>query len=64
MFQVDLAWRSEQAGLKIVEVPITFVEREIGASKMDGNIIFDSMSKVTRWGMANRIQKLKKVLGK
>ena len=64
VFQVDLAWRSEQAGLKIVEVPITFVEREIGASKMDGNIIFDSMSKVTRWGMANRIQKLKKALGK
>ena len=64
VFQVDLAWRSEQAGLKIVEVPITFVEREVGASKMDGNIIFDSMSKVTRWGLKGHAEKLKKALGK
>jgi len=64
VFQVDLAWRSEQAGLKIVEVPITFVEREVGASKMTGNIIFDSMRKVTTWGVSNRINKLKQKLGK
>ena len=64
VFQVDLAWRSEQAGLKIVEVPITFVEREVGASKMTGNIIFDSMRKVTTWGVSNRVNKLKKKLGK
>lgn len=56
VFQVDLAWRSEQAGLKIQEVPITFIEREIGSSKMDGNIIFDSMSKVTRWGLSSRFE--------
>ncbi|ORC21984.1 dolichol-phosphate mannosyltransferase [Rothia nasimurium] len=60
VFQVDLAWRSEQAGLNIVEVPITFVEREIGSSKMDGNIIVDSMTKVTRWGLTSRLTKLKK----
>lgn len=59
VFQVDLAWRSEQAGLKIVEVPITFVEREIGSSKMDGGIIVDSMAKVTRWGLAARFAKVK-----
>lgn len=59
VFQVDLAWRSEQAGLKIVEVPITFVEREIGSSKMDGGIIVDSMTKVTRWGLAARFAKVK-----
>lgn len=64
VFQVDLAWRSEQAGLKIVEVPITFVEREIGASKMTGNIIFDSMRKVTSWGLTNRVNTLKKKFGK
>ena len=50
--------------MKIVEVPITFVEREVGASKMDGNIIFDSMSKVTRWGLKSHAEKLKKALGK
>lgn len=57
VFQVDLAWRSEQASLKIVEVPITFVEREIGSSKMDGNIIVDSMTKVTRWGLTARAER-------
>ena len=64
VFQVDLAWRSEQANLKIVEVPITFVEREIGASKMTGNIIKDSMVKVTTWGLQARAAQIKKLLGK
>lgn len=64
VFQVDLAWRSEQAGLKIVEVPITFVEREIGSSKMDGNIIVDSMTKVTRWGLASRLDKIRNIIKK
>lgn len=64
VFQVDLAWRSEQAGLKIVEVPITFVEREIGSSKMDGNIIVDSMTKVTRWGLSARAERVRSLLKK
>lgn len=62
VFQVDLAWRSEQASLKIVEVPITFVEREIGSSKMDGNIIVDSMTKVTRWGLTARIERVRSLI--
>ena len=33
-FQVDLAWRAVRRGLTVVEVPITFVEREVGDSKM------------------------------
>ena len=62
VFQVDLAWRSEQASLKIVEVPITFVEREIGSSKMDGNIIVDSMTKVTRWGLTARVERVRSLI--
>ena len=62
VFQVDLAWRSEQAGLKIVEVPITFIEREIGSSKMDGNIIVDSMTKVTRWGLTARVERVRSLI--
>jgi dolichol-phosphate mannosyltransferase len=38
-FQVDLAWRVVQAGLRVDEVPITFVERELGASKMSRAIV-------------------------
>ncbi|WP_185172920.1 polyprenol monophosphomannose synthase [Rothia nasimurium] len=64
VFQVDLAWRSEQAGLKIVEVPITFVEREIGSSKMNGNIIVDSMTKVTRWGLTARAERVRSLIKK
>ena len=64
VFQVDLAWRSEQASLKIVEVPITFIEREIGSSKMDGNIIVDSMTKVTRWGLTARVERVRSLIKK
>ena len=53
-FQVDLAWRVAKLGLKIVERPITFVERELGASKMSGNIVVEAMINVTRWGLASR----------
>ncbi|GAA4035983.1 polyprenol monophosphomannose synthase [Arthrobacter methylotrophus] len=53
-FQVDLAWRVAKLGLKIVERPITFVERELGASKMSGNIVVEAMINVTKWGMASR----------
>ncbi|MFW0155074.1 polyprenol monophosphomannose synthase [Rothia sp. P6271] len=63
VFQVDLAWRAEQAGLNIVEVPITFVERAIGTSKMDSSIILDSMTKVTGWGLTSRYEKVKQLAG-
>lgn len=57
-FQVDLAWRASRLGLNIVEVPITFVERELGASKMSGNIVAEAMINVTKWGVASRWNKL------
>jgi dolichol-phosphate mannosyltransferase len=53
-FQVDLAWRVAKMGLKVVEVPVTFVERELGSSKMSGNIVVEAMVNVTRWGLAER----------
>ena len=57
-FQVDLAWRVAKLGLTIIERPITFVERELGDSKMSGNIVVEAMINVTRWGLAARWQKL------
>lgn len=53
-FQVDLAWRAVRRGLRVVEVPITFVERELGASKMTGDIVRESLWRVTRWGLVHR----------
>jgi dolichol-phosphate mannosyltransferase len=53
-FQVDLAWRAVQAGLRVDEVPITFVERELGASKMSQAIVAEALVRVTQWGARNR----------
>ena len=54
-FQVDLAWRASRAGFRITEVPITFVEREFGASKMSGNIVGEALKRVTVWGIQSRL---------
>lgn len=53
-FQVDMTFRVAKKGLRIVEVPITFVEREFGDSKMSGNIVLEAIANVTRWGLAAR----------
>ncbi|CAN5261249.1 polyprenol monophosphomannose synthase [soil metagenome] len=53
-FQVDLAWRTWQAGYRVVEVPITFVERERGESKMSRAIVLEALWKVTFWGVQRR----------
>jgi dolichol-phosphate mannosyltransferase len=57
-FQVDLAWRVAKMDLKIVECPITFVERELGASKMSRHIVVEAMVNVTKWGLTARWNKL------
>jgi len=54
-FQVDLAWRAIRAGLTVVEVPITFVERTIGDSKMSQDIVNESLRSITMWGARYRI---------
>ena len=54
-FQVDLAWRAFQAGYRVVEVPITFVERERGESKMSRAIVAEALWRVTWWGLARRL---------
>ena len=53
-FQVEMAWRTEEAGLTITEVPITFRERERGNSKMSSRIALEAMWLVTQWGFARR----------
>ncbi|BBY53439.1 polyprenol monophosphomannose synthase [Mycobacterium koreense] len=53
-FQIDLTWRAINNGFTIVEVPITFTERELGVSKMSGSNIREAMAKVARWGIGGR----------
>jgi dolichol-phosphate mannosyltransferase len=62
-FQVDLAWRAVQAGFRVTEVPITFVEREIGTSKMSGGIVREALMKVTWWGAKHRAQQFLGLFG-
>ena len=50
-FQVDLARRAVGQGCRVVEVPIDFVERELGVSKMSGAIVREALWRVTVWGL-------------
>lgn len=58
IFQVDLAWRAVSGGFDVREVPITFTEREIGESKLDGSFVKSSLAEVTRWGIRHRLEQL------
>jgi len=57
-FQVDLAWRALKAGYRVVEVPITFIEREYGDSKMNKSIVAEALVRTTAWGVAYRTSQL------
>jgi dolichol-phosphate mannosyltransferase len=57
-FQVDLARRAVEAGYHVVEVPITFVDREIGDSKMSRDILVEALWRVTAWGVASRANRV------
>jgi dolichol-phosphate mannosyltransferase len=58
-FQIDLALRAIRKGLRVVEVPITFVDRAHGTSKMSGDIVGEAMWRVTQWGLTERLNKLR-----
>lgn len=58
-FQIDLAWRAVLAGRQVIEVPITFVEREQGESKMGPAIVREALIRVTRWGVKHRMEQLR-----
>ncbi|MFM5905034.1 MAG: polyprenol monophosphomannose synthase [Micrococcales bacterium] len=53
-FQVELAWKSKLASARIIEVPITFVERTQGNSKMSNKIVLEALWRVTKWGIGLR----------
>lgn len=57
-FQVDMAWRAVQQGLDVQEVPIAFIEREQGVSKMNNAIIAEAFLNVATWGAKHRGRQL------
>lgn len=64
VFQTDLAARAVAADLVVKEVPIQFVERVRGDSKMSGAVASESLKLVTRWGLRERRAQLSKAWGR
>lgn len=56
-FQVEMTLRASEAGAQIVEVPIHFVERESGKSKMTLGIVLEAFLLCTRWGIARMFRR-------
>lgn len=63
-FQIDMAWRVLRSGGRVVEVPITFVERAEGRSKMSRSIVVEALVKVTVWGAQERWRQLRSLAGR
>ncbi|NKY10377.1 glycosyltransferase [Cellulomonas hominis] len=61
-FQIDMAWRVLRAGGRVVEVPITFVERAEGRSKMSRSIVVEALVRVTVWGAQERARQVRDLL--
>jgi dolichol-phosphate mannosyltransferase len=62
VFQTDLAARTLRAGLVVREVPIQFVERVRGNSKMSGAVAVESLRRITGWGARERAAQLRAAL--
>jgi len=54
VFQTDLVTRCLRAGLVVREVPIEFIERVRGQSKMSGQVAVESLKRITQWGVRER----------
>ena len=62
VFQTDLTHRTLAAGLSVREVPIEFIERVRGDSKMSPQVATESLRKITRWGIAERRRQVGRIL--
>jgi dolichol-phosphate mannosyltransferase len=62
VFQTDLVTRCLRAGLAVREVPIEFVERVRGDSKMSGAVATESLRRITRWGLRERWEQVRRAI--
>jgi len=56
-FQIEIAWETERAGMRVAEHPIHFTERSAGRSKMHLGIVVEALVRVTAWGATRRRRK-------
>ena len=64
VFQTDLVTRCLRAGLVVREVPIEFVERVRGDSKMSGKVATESLRRITAWGLRERRDQLRRAVSR
>ncbi|GAB2454327.1 polyprenol monophosphomannose synthase [Nocardioides hungaricus] len=64
VFQTDMVARTLAAGLVVKEVPIEFVERIRGDSKMSGSVATESLRRITAWGLRERRDQLRRAWGR
>ena len=64
VFQTDMVARTLRAGLTVREVPIEFVERVRGDSKMSGAVATESLRRITAWGLRERTERARRALGR
>lgn len=64
VFQTDLVTRCLRAGLAVREVPIEFVERVRGDSKMSGSVATESLRRITSWGLRERREQVRRTLSR
>jgi dolichol-phosphate mannosyltransferase len=50
-FQIEMTYRARRAGARIIEVPISFTDRELGESKMSSAIVIEALVLVTGWAL-------------
>lgn len=62
-FQIEMAYEVSKVGGSIIEIPITFRDRVKGVSKMSPNIVTEAMVLVTRWGIRDRVHRLRRHRG-
>ena len=61
--QRDLTLNAHRRGYRIVEVPIEFIERERGESKMDGTVVKEAMIRTTELGLRHRGRQVREATG-
>ncbi|MBX3287120.1 MAG: polyprenol monophosphomannose synthase [Actinobacteria bacterium] len=59
-FQIEMAYEVSKAGGTILEIPITFRDRIRGVSKMSPNIVTEALVLVTRWGIRDRVNRIRR----
>ena len=58
-FQVEMTYLAERNGSRVVEVPIVFRDRTLGRSKMSSRIVVEAFVLVTKWGLRDRLRRLR-----